>query len=217
MTTISKTPPPPPPAHTEHGEHGGHAPEPPEVVGARWRYGVLLLIVADAAFVVSVAFSYFYLRGLNTDKAWVASDQKTAAIWVGWALAAGTVLSLLFYRRALAGLRADQPQRFVGMALLAVLVLAANLVGQWLQLTEFEFGANTSAYSTSLYLMAGANLFHLLLTLFLGIGIWNRGRRGLLKAAGQWQARIIGLWWTWITVAAVLGAFTTSFIASPRG
>jgi heme/copper-type cytochrome/quinol oxidase subunit 3 len=207
MTAVSVTP-------STHGDNG-HAPEPPEVVGPRWRYGVILLIVADAAFVVSLAFSYFYLRGLNTEHAWLAPHQKTAAIWVGWVLAVVTVLSLVFYRQALAALRKDHPSSFVGLTAVAVLLLVVNFVGQFIQLAGFKFGAEDSAYSSFQYLFAGAGLFHLLLTLFLGIGILNRGRKGLLTAYGQWQARIIGIWWGWVMVAAVLVAFTSSFIASP--
>jgi hypothetical protein len=28
--------------------------------------------------------------------------------------------------------------------------------------------------------------------------------------------RLVGLWWTWVALAAVLAAFTTSFITSPN-
>jgi hypothetical protein len=46
--------------------------------------------------------------------------------------------------------------------------------------------------------------------------MWNRGRRGLYGAERTWQVRLVGTWWTWVALAAVLSAFTTSFIASPN-
>jgi hypothetical protein len=73
-----------------------------------------------------------------------------------------------------------------------------------------------SAYSSSLYTLAGANLFHLLLTVFLGVAMWNRGRQHIYSASSNWQVRLVGLWWTWVALAAVLAAFTTSFIAAPH-
>ena len=40
-------------------------------VGRRERLGVRLLIVADGAFLASMIFSYFYLRNLNNNNAWL--------------------------------------------------------------------------------------------------------------------------------------------------
>lgn len=193
-----------------------HQPEDVDVIGRRWRTGVLLLILADAAFVAALVFSYFYLRGLNTEKAWLAKGQATAAIWVGWAVAAGAVLSVVIYRWAQTRLSAGNTRRFVTGALLATLVLVADAAGQVVQLVAFPFSVSASAYSSAAYTLAGANLFHLLLTIFIGLAMWNRGRLGLYSGADSWQPKVVALWWTWIAAAAVLGAFATSFIASPN-
>jgi heme/copper-type cytochrome/quinol oxidase subunit 3 len=69
-----------------------------DVVGARWRTGVRLLIAADAAFLVALVFTYFYLRGLNTEGGWVPKGSPTEATWISWALAGGMVLSAALYR-----------------------------------------------------------------------------------------------------------------------
>jgi heme/copper-type cytochrome/quinol oxidase subunit 3 len=197
------------------GEPAVHL-EDPDKVGRRWRTGILLLILADGAFVAALLFSYFYLRGLNTEKAWLAHGQATASIVVGWLLAGGVVLSAALYHWALRGIRAGAEPRFVLGTLLAVAVLLATAIGQVMQLTTFPFGVADSAYSSALYTLAGANLFHLLLTAFLGAAMWNRGRLHIYSATSNWQVRLVGLWWTWVAGAAVLGAFTTSFIASPN-
>lgn len=185
-------------------------------LGRRWRTGVLLLMLADVAFVVSLIFSYFYLRGLNTEGEWVTAGSKTASIWAGWAIAAVLVLSALAYRWGLDGIRAANQTRLVtGMAVAVGLVLIDG-VAQIIQLASFPFRPDASAYASSVYTLAGANLFHLLLTLFLGIGLWNRSRLGMYSARDFWQVDIVGIWFGWIAVAALGSALATSFIASPN-
>jgi heme/copper-type cytochrome/quinol oxidase subunit 3 len=190
--------------------------EDPDLIGRRWRTGVRLLIVADASFVAALLFSYFYLRGLNTDKAWLADGQATASIAVSWLLAGGLVLSAAAFRWAQRGIENGSESRFVAGAALALVVLVLDSIAQAWQLVTFPFGVADSAYSSSLYTLAGANLFHLLLTVFLGVAMLNRGRHHIYSASSNWQVRLVGLWWTWVALASVLAAFTTSFITSPN-
>lgn len=186
-----------------------------DVVGARWRTGVRLLIAADAAFMAALVFTYFYLRGLNTDGGWIPKGSPTEAIWISWALAGGMVLSAVLYRWGEVGNLAGRKNRLGLGAGLAVLVLAATVVGQIIQMETFPFEAETGSYASSLWVLAGDNLFHLLLTLFIGIGLWNRSRLGKYTATDSWQVRIVGLWWSWVALTTVIGAFSASFIASP--
>jgi heme/copper-type cytochrome/quinol oxidase subunit 3 len=195
--------------------HGAPHAEDPVVVGRRWRTGVLLLIFADVAFVAAMLFSYYYLRGLDTSKAWLAPKQDTAAIWVGWLIAAILVVAAAAFRSGYVGIRSGSQSRLLAGAALASLLVVADAVVQVVQLANFPFGIGDSAYSSELYLLGGANLFHLMLTLFLGIGVWNRSRLGLYSQDDHRQVQIISVWWTWIAVAALATALTTSFIASP--
>jgi heme/copper-type cytochrome/quinol oxidase subunit 3 len=126
------------------------------------------------------------------------------------------VLNAVVYRLGLLGIRAGSERRFVSAALLALLLVAADAVAQMLQLGTFSFGVGTSAYSSAIYTLAGANLFHLLLTVFIGIAMWNRGRLHIYSQESNWQPQLVSLWWTWIAIASVLGAFATSFISSPN-
>jgi cytochrome c oxidase subunit I+III len=190
--------------------------EDPNHIGRRWRTGVVLLIVADGAFVASLVFTYFYLRGLNTQKAWVAPDQTTAAIWASWLITGVLVLSAVVYRLAARAIQAGNEARFVGATALALLLLAIDVVIQVIQLVTFPFGIDTSAYSSTVYAMAGANLFHLLLTVFLAVSMVNRGRAHIYSATSNWQVRLVGLWWAWVAAAAILTAFASSFVASPN-
>jgi len=200
---------------TSGGGHvDGHA-EDPIVVGRRWQTGVLLLILADVSFVAALLFSYLYLRGLNTSKAWLLPKQQIATIWVGWLIAGVLVLSALAYRSGLGGIRNGSSTRLASAAGLGVLLLVADFAAQVGQLVTLPFGVGDSAYSSELYLLGGANLFHLLITLFLGIGVVNRTRRGLYSRDDSRQVQMVGYWWTWIAIAACATALVTSFVSSP--
>ncbi len=187
-----------------------------DTVGRRWRAGVALLILADVAFVASLLFSYLYLRGLNTNGVWLAQGQATAAIWASWAIAVVLVLSAAAYRWGQIGMHAGAESRLAVGAAVALLLLVVDLAAQLVQLCTLPFGVADSAYSSSIYVLQSANLFHLLLTLFLGIGLWNRNRLGRYARGNDWQVRLIGAWWTWIAIAAVVTAFVTSFVSSPN-
>lgn len=185
-------------------------------VGRRWRLGVLLLIFADAAFVASLVFTYFYLRGLNTEGAWFPKGTASTPIWIGWAIAAGTVASAIAYRWGQVGLEKDDESRLVRGAAVGVVLVAAVAIGQLIQLATFPFEVDDSSYGSATYVLAAANFFHLLLTLFIGVGVWNRSRLHKFSSVNNWQPQVIGLWWTWIAAASALSAFTTSFVASPN-
>ncbi|MEO8556774.1 MAG: cytochrome c oxidase subunit 3 [Actinomycetota bacterium] len=205
MTTMSETTAPGTPIHREDVD----------VVGRRWRLGVGLIIVADASFVAAMLFGYRYLRGLNTEGAWVPQSSATAPIWTSWLLAAGLVLSAVVFRWGERGIRRGDSARLVLASAVGVLLLLVVSVGQVVQITNFPFAIADSAYASTMYLLAGANLFHLVLTLFLGVSMWNRGRLGRYTVTENWQVGIVSLWWAWVALAAVCSALTTSFVASP--
>ena len=60
------------------------APEEPEDFGERWRTGVVLLIVADASFVVALSFAFLYLRGINTQASFHPGGTGVASLWWPW-------------------------------------------------------------------------------------------------------------------------------------
>ncbi|MGB8651753.1 MAG: hypothetical protein WCD35_13955 [Mycobacteriales bacterium] len=205
MTAVIATPP----------SLSGHV-EGMEVVGRRWRTGVLLLILADAAFVAALLFSYLYLRGLNTEDAWTAKGASIAAIWVGWALAGGLLLAAGAAWWAEVAIRGADRRRLVAAEGLGVLVVLACSVGQVLQLASFPFRMDSSSYASMTVLIAGANLFHLLLTLFIGLGLWNRARLGRFTSEEHWQVQLGRIWFVWVALASVATALATSFVASPH-
>jgi hypothetical protein len=67
------------------------------------------------------------------------------------------------------------------------------------------------SYASCVMVLAGAHVFHLLITLMLGVAIFNRARRGMAADGSRWHARVVGYWWYWVAVSAVLVALTTTF------
>ena len=201
---------------TEHGENPNYHHEHPDVVGSRNRLGLILLLVADISFALAVLFVYFYLKGQNVNDMWLpkASDTQDATVPVSsmgaWYVTIIAALGLLAHRYGLAGARTKNHTQLVlgsGVALLASLVA---LIYQGMQMNNAPFTITMGAYASCYYLIAGLNMVHLFLTLFISLGNWNRSRLGIY-ASDHWHVDIVNVWWMWMTVSSLLGAFALSF------
>jgi len=200
-------------ASTIRGEHQAHAAHDPSV---SQRLGVILLIIGDLSFVVSLMFTYFYLRGLNTDGGWIPAGAKTLPVASGWIIAVPVILSVAAYLWGLQGIRTGDSRRLGLGVLLGLLLVLVGLGLQVDRLVTMPFSPGTGSYASIVITIGGYHLVHLLVTLVLGLGIWSRARRGLFSRDAYWHAQFVGYWWTWVAISAVLFAFTTSFIASPH-
>lgn len=195
-------------AHAHH-EH-------PDVVGSRNRLGVILLLVADIAFALSVLFVYFYLKQQNVNGMWLprAHGEDPAVEPVSsigaWQICVITFAGLLLNAYAVKGAKLkNHAQIMLGTGLATITSLAA-LVYQIHQMSNVEFSARMGAYASSYFLIAILNVVHLALTLFIALGNWNRGRLGLHEK-DYWHLAISHVWLIWMTVSAGLGAFALSF------
>ena len=198
--------------HTDSKFHIHH--DAPAVVGRRERLGVRLLIVADGAFVASMIFSYFYLRGLNANDSWVPKDGHTLSASTGWIVAAPLIIAAIVHKL---GNRAKGSMH-------AVIVLIAMLVGtylQWKQLATMPFIAKDDggrhffegAYASNWVVLGGANLFHYILGTFIALGLFLRKRRAHVDPTLEyWRQLTAGSWFTWIAVSGILCALTTGII-----
>jgi heme/copper-type cytochrome/quinol oxidase subunit 3 len=201
------------PTHVGGPTSGHH--ESPDVVGARQRLGVILLILADVAFVLSLVFAHLYLRQLNTEGGWIPKDGGTESVGFGWVIAAVMVAGWAAYRWGERGARAGRKARLVVGTGLAVLVAVVDLALQVYQMAASTLRAADGAYASSFMALSGYHAFHVLLTVFIGVGVWNRARLGRY-AGNDWQVRIVGYWWAWVAVSAVITAATLSFTTSPH-
>lgn len=198
--------------HAHSNPHHEH----PDVVGSRNRLGFILILVADIAFALSVIFVYFYLKGQNVNDMWLpkASDTQAATLPVSSAGAFYVTIiaafGLLMHRYALAGAKAKNQTQLVLGSGVAFVASLAGLIYQGMQINSASFTITMGAYASCYYLIAGLNFMHFLLTVFIALGNWNRSRLGLYQA-DHWHVEIVNIWWLWMTISALLGAFALSF------
>ena len=193
-------------AHHEH----------PDVVGSRNRLGVILLLVADIAFALSMVFVYFYLRGQNVNDMWLpAATADRPAIeplsaGPGWTVTAIVALGLLAHMYGLKGAR-TQNQTQLKLGSLVALVVSVIAVGyQYNTIATAPFTFSDGAYVSCFYMFAIMNMVHILLTVFISLGNWNRARLGLY-IENFWHVDIVRIWWIWMVVSSLLGAFSLSY------
>ena len=196
--------------HTNpHHEH-------PDVVGSRNRLGVILLIVADVAFSLSMVFTYFYLKAQNVNEMWLpaATEDNPAVTAISstgaWKITAVAAIGLLAHFIALGNVRKGNQS---GLKAFGLIAFIASIVATVLQIQQFgavPFTFYNGAYASCWYMFAILNTVHLLLTAFIALGNWNRSRLGIYKA-DHWHVDIVNIWWAWMVVSSLLGAFSLSF------
>lgn len=198
--------------HAHANPHHEH----PDVVGSRNRLGVILILVADVTFALGVLFVYFYLKGQNVNGMWLPTASETQAATSpvsssgAWALALIAAAGLLAHRFALIGARAKNQSQLVLGSGVAFLISLVGLIYQGMQINSASFTVTMGAYASCYYLIAGLNFMHLAFTAFISLGNWNRSRLGLYNA-DHWHVTIVEIWWVWMTLSSVLGAFALSF------
>ena len=188
----------------------------PHVVGSRNRLGVILLIVADVAFALSMVFTYFYLRSQNVNDMWLpAATEETPAINPvsssgAWRITLIAAIGLAAHFIALKNARKGNQS---GLQVFGLVALISSLVATVIQIQQFgsvPFTFYNGAYASCWYLFAIMNTVHLILTAFIALGNWNRSRIGLYKA-DHWHVEIVNIWWIWMVISSLLGAFSLSF------
>ena len=186
-----------------------------EKVGRRERLGVRLLIVADGAFVFGMIFSWFYLRNLNENNAWLPKGVHTFTTASGYTAAIGLIIAALAHRAG----EMNHGLRRVS-SIVVFLALLVGAVYQWHQMAHMPFIAHddngrpfyNGAYASNWVLVAGANMFHYLLGAFVALGLVIRGYRTKLDPVLEdWRQRTAGSWFTWIAISGILCAIAASF------
>jgi heme/copper-type cytochrome/quinol oxidase subunit 3 len=195
--------------------HNAHH-EDPDVVGSRNRLGVILILVADIAFALSMVFVYFYLRAQNVNDMWLpkATEEHAAVVAQSsnkaWTITAIAALGLSTHFYALKGARAHND---IKLKLGSLVSLVTSIVAIYFQVNTFTtapFTFSDGAYVSCFYLFAVMNFVHLSLTVFIAFGNWNRARLGLYET-DVWHVEIVNVWWVWMVVSSLLGAFCLSF------
>jgi heme/copper-type cytochrome/quinol oxidase subunit 3 len=192
-----------------HHEH-------PDVVGSRNRLGVILILVADVAFALSVLFVFFYLKGQNVNDMWLpkATEETPAVVPLSsissWNVTALAAFGLIAHQFGLCGVRAGNQTQLKLGGLVATIAALVAMVYQNMQIANAPFTFYSGAYASCFYLITILNMVHLILTVFIAFGNWNRSRMGIY-AHDHWHVDIVNVWWVWMTVSSLLGAFALSF------
>jgi hypothetical protein len=127
-----------------------------------------------------------------------------------WKITAVAAIGLLAHFVALRNVRRDNQS---GLKTFGLIALVASLVATVLQIQQFgavPFTFYNGAYASCWYMFAILNTVHLLLTAFIALGNWNRSRLGLYKS-DHWHVVIVNIWWVWMVMSSLLGAFSLSF------
>ena len=195
-------------AHNAHHEH-------PDVVGSRNRLGVILILVADITFTLSMVFVFFYLRGQNVNNMWLpAATEERGAIepvssGPAWIVTAVLAFGLLAHFYGLQGVRAKNQIQLKLGSLVALVTAIVALVLQFNTIAGAPFTFSDGAYVSCFFLFTIMNFVHIVLTTFISLGNWNRSRLGLY-VSDHWHVDIVNVWWIWMVVSSLLGAFTLS-------
>jgi heme/copper-type cytochrome/quinol oxidase subunit 3 len=198
------------------GTHANPHHEHPDVVGSRNRLGVILILVADIAFALSVLFVFFYLKGQNVNAMWLpkATEETPAVVPLSsmssWNITAIAAFGLIAHQYGLRGVRAGNQTQLKLGGLVATIAALVATVYQNMQIANAPFTFYSGAYASCYYLITILNMVHLILTVFIAFGNWNRSRLGIY-AHDHWHVDIVNVWWVWMTVSSLLGAFALSF------
>ena len=194
--------------HSVHHEH-------PDDVGSRNRLGVILILVADISFALSMMFVFFYLKSQNVNDMWLPKgDGEHPAIQPlssspAWTVTLIAALGMALHYFGLRSARSGNQSGLKSASLLAMLTAIVASVMQWNTIASAPFTFYEGTYVSAFYLLTIMNQVHLFLTVFISFGNWNRARMGLYKS-NYWHVDIVNVWWVWMAVSSALGAFCLS-------
>ncbi len=210
-------------AHAEIGETATHH-DPPDVVAQRQGLGIWLFIAGDAVILVSILFTYLYLRGLNTEKQWMPAGVHAASGALIWGTAAVVIVSALAIWSGERATHKGAGGAIPASLLAAVLALVGAVLG-FVSLHNIPQAVNASSgvrqvdgsYASSLLAIDASNILHLLLLAFLGVAVALRTSRGKITAANPTHARLVRIFWVWVAFSTTFSALiATTFVASPH-
>ena len=206
--------------------------EPVSTIARRGRVGLWLMIVADVSGTIALIISYSYLWSLNVNGGWappgaVETSGETnnplkqtgsfAAEWPFWVILLLVMVSTAAMWWSYRAVRNGFQAAGVTAAVLSTLVMLGALIAQWVQISTFPFGPTEGAYASAVILLCASNIFHMLLVLFILIGIVNRTRKGLIRQDVNYQSQAASYYMTWVSIAVLLGALVTTFmVESPN-
>ena len=197
--------------HSGHHEASSGHHEAPEVISRRDRMGVLLLIFADVAFLGALIFTWFYLRSLNQDGKWIPREVEVASTNQGWIVTGVAIASAAAMYMGLTAIRKGNQKQLLTFAVIALVLMAVDVYLQFWALNSFPFQMKDGSYASTMFAIAGTNIFHLALTVFLGLGIVNRIRQNRYSVDDHGHVREVTYWWIWVASASFITSLATMY------
>jgi heme/copper-type cytochrome/quinol oxidase subunit 3 len=182
----------------------GHASAHAENDESKVRLGMLFYVFTDVILVAFLFAAYIWLRAYNTDNGWFPAkyplpNSTTTDILVGL-----IVVSAVCFYVAYRGIRSgNQTVLKVGMVF-ALLLLIAALIGQIRFMGQQGFAATDGSFASTYVFVSGYHVYHMLVGLFLGLGVTIRSLRGKYSAEHHLGLVTIGYFWYWMALMPVL-------------
>lgn len=182
--------------------HGHAAAQPMDE--AKVRLGMRFYVLTDIIFVAFLLVTYIWLRANNTDSSWFPQGTKLPDANTNNVLVVLMVLSGISYFVGYLGIRrGSQGQLRIGM-LIALLLLIAALIGQIRYQGNLPFVTTDGSFASTFILLSSYHIYHLLIALFLGLGLTHRAFRGRYTQERMLGVVTIGYFWYWTVATPVL-------------
>lgn len=213
----------------EHAE--GHH-ESPQERHKKEHMATWLFIGGDMVIFALEIFFWFYLRALNTNGMWIGAQCSPAnpctdglgnpishpitqeVKWHTLIIAAVIILAAVFIWMGEVQARKSSPKSVVTPLLgFGVLFTLLALALQFWQFQVLPFTTIDGAYASTFEFIMGANVAHFLVVLTIGLGIFNRSRKGMYENGNWYQLHLSRLFAVWVAVSCTLLAIMASFFA----
>ena len=196
--------------HEHHETESHHLP--PRVVADQQRKAVKLFILGDAIVFGCFIFAWFYIKAQNVNDGWLPKGAKTVPPALGLIIAGLTLVSALVYWAAHNAVRTGDTKKYSSLALGATLLALAALVVSIIQMSTWPILMSDGTYASMYVVMAGTQALHLVVLLFLALAVWNRTRLGKLADGNFVHATVVGYFWYWVALTAVVGVVITTWM-----
>ena len=185
------------PASGHHSEHVGND-------ESKVRLGMLFYVLTDVILVAFMFAAYIWLRAYNTDNGWLPAHYRLPDTTTTYVLDALIVASALCFYAAYRGVRAGNQMVLRAGATLALVLLIVALIGQIRFMGQQQFATTDGSFASTFIVLSGYHVYHMLVGLFLGLGLTIRALRGKYSSEHHLGLVTIGYFWYWMALMPVL-------------
>jgi heme/copper-type cytochrome/quinol oxidase subunit 3 len=175
------------------------------------RRGMLFYVLTDVLFVIFMLASYVWLRALHAD-GWFPQGTKVPDETTVYILTGLCVVSAIFFAIGFLAIRAGSHNGLLICMAVATVLIIAGLSGQIRFMGHLPFTVSDGSFASIYILLAGYHVYHLLLGVFLGVGVTIRALRGRYRRDQTSGLSAIGYYWYWMALFPVLVTLMVQFL-----